>query len=392
MRKIFHTPRFGFLFLIVAIVLKLNCPAFAQTTAFTYQGKLTDSGTPQATYQMQFKLFDAVSNGTQTGATITNPSVAVSSGVFTVNLDFGAAAFDGADRFLEIAVKRNAGDPFTILTPRQKLTSAPYAITSANAFNLGGLAANTYLQIDGDGAGLTNLNADQLTSGTVNDARLSPNVAKLDTNNVFTANGNSFPQITLTGDGQIIAPRLENAAKDPTAATPENAGRIYFNTTTNSVKVSNGLAWIDLSPTSAAPRQIQTFSGVTASSNFNCTAITTAIRTATFTKSSAASRLRITVKDTASAFGTNSFTLFVSVRIDGVLVNNPTALRMSFASNGGNGLFFLTDSFSAVGYADGISAGTHTFTTTYNHTSILGGNFTCFRETEPYLIEVEEIS
>jgi hypothetical protein len=392
MQKIICTNYLRILFLTFIAVITFNGAAFAQTTEFTYQGKLTDSGTPQSTYQMQFKLFDALSGGSQVGFALTKPSVAVSSGVFTVSLDFGAAAFDGTDRFLEIAVKKNAGDPFTVLTPRQKLTSAPYSITSANALKLGGLAANTYLQTDGDGAGLTNLNADQLTAGTVNDARLSPNVAKLDADNVFTGSGNSFPQITLTGDGQIIAPRLENSSTDPVAASAANAGRIYFNTTTNGIKVSNGSAWIDLSAATTAARQIQTFSGATASSNFNCTATTTAIRTATFTKSSAASRLRITFKDTASAFGPNSFTLFVSVRIDGVLISSPTALRMSFASVGGNGLFFLTDSFTGVGYADGVSAGTHTLTTTYSYTSLLGGSFTCFRETEPYLIEIEEIS
>ncbi len=371
------------------VLFFLSTPiAFAQTTAFTYQGKLTDTGTPQANYQMRFELYDELTAGNQIGTTITSPSVAVTQGVFTVPLDFGSAAFDGTDRFLEIAVKRNEGDPFTVLTPRQKLTSAPYSITSANALNLGGMAANTYLQTNGDAAALTNLNADQLLSGTVNDARLSPNIVRLDANNVFTGKVNTLPQVTLSGDGQIIAPRLENSAVEPAPASATNAGRIYFNTTTGSLMVSNGTAWINLS---SASRQIQTFSGVTASSSFNCANTTTAIRSATFTKSSDASRLRITFKDTASAFGPNSFTLFVSVRIDGVLVSSPTALRMSFASSGENGLFFLTTAFAPVGYADGVAAGTHTLTTTYNHTAILGGSFTCFRDTEPYLIEIEEI-
>ena len=134
------------------IIVCASFAAFAQTSEFTYQGKLTDSGTPQATYQMQFKLFNAVSGGSQVGFALTNPSVAVSSGVFTVSLDFGAAAFDGTDRFLEIAVKRNTSDPFTVLTPRQKITSAPYSIksqssdTSTNALNLGGTAANQFIQ------------------------------------------------------------------------------------------------------------------------------------------------------------------------------------------------------------------------------------------------------
>jgi hypothetical protein len=140
---------FGGLMILCAVIA-----ASAQTTEFTYQGKLTDSGTPQAIYQMQFKLFDAASTGSQIGATITNPSVAVSSGVFTVNLDFGAAAFDGADRFLEIAVKRSAGDSFTVLAPRQKITSAPYSIRTLSALQsdlsldsnqLGGIPASGYV-------------------------------------------------------------------------------------------------------------------------------------------------------------------------------------------------------------------------------------------------------
>jgi hypothetical protein len=129
----------------------------AQTTVFTYQGKLTDtSNQPSGTYQMQFKLFDAASGGMQQPQpmpiTITLTNVSVTSGIFTVNLDFGVAAFDGADRFLEIAVKRNAGDSFTILSPRQQFASAPYSIRSLNAGaadnsqRLNGLAANQFVQ------------------------------------------------------------------------------------------------------------------------------------------------------------------------------------------------------------------------------------------------------
>jgi hypothetical protein len=54
--------------------------AFAQGTAFIYQGRLTDAGNPaNGTYEMQFKLFDTltVGTGTQQGTTITNPTVQV---------------------------------------------------------------------------------------------------------------------------------------------------------------------------------------------------------------------------------------------------------------------------------------------------------------------------
>src|SRR4051812_7154643 len=148
----------------LCLVVMWLCPtlAFTQTTSFTYQGRFTDSGTAaNGTYEMQFRLFDASSAGSQIGATITNSAVNVTNGVFTVQLDYGAAAFSGADRYLEIGV-RPAGDsnPYTVLSPRQQLTAAVYAIragsatsadnstTATNATQLGGVAASQYVQMN----------------------------------------------------------------------------------------------------------------------------------------------------------------------------------------------------------------------------------------------------
>ena len=60
-------------------------------------------------------------------------AVSVTNGTFTVSLNFGAAAFPGANRFLEISVRHNSSESFVPLSPRQQLTSNPYAIRSANA-------------------------------------------------------------------------------------------------------------------------------------------------------------------------------------------------------------------------------------------------------------------
>jgi len=132
------------LLLPVAILLTaLSGATLAQTSAFTYQGKLTDTGSPaNGAYDFQFKLFDALSSGTQLGSTLTLNSVTVTSGVFTVNLDFGvcASCFSGADRFLEISVKPNGGGAFTALTPRQQITLTPYAIRSLTATSADGLS------------------------------------------------------------------------------------------------------------------------------------------------------------------------------------------------------------------------------------------------------------
>ena len=109
----------------------------AQGTAFQYQGKLTDAGNPaNGNYDMQFKLFDTqgAGTGTQQGGTITNPIVSVTAGSFSVLLDFGSTVFTGATRYLEIGV-RPAGNvnPYTVLSPRQLITSSPYAIQTIKA-------------------------------------------------------------------------------------------------------------------------------------------------------------------------------------------------------------------------------------------------------------------
>jgi hypothetical protein len=111
----------------------------AQTSTITYQGRLTDSGAPPTgTYDMQFKLYDALTAGSLQGSTstVTKTGVNVTNGIFTVQLDFGASGFPGADRFLDIGVKHPADSTYTPLVPRQQLTSSPYAIHSLAAANL----------------------------------------------------------------------------------------------------------------------------------------------------------------------------------------------------------------------------------------------------------------
>src|SRR5258708_24613395 len=98
------------IFLLLPLIILFSAgTAFAQGTAFTFQGKLGDSGSPvNATIDMQFKLFDAgdPNSSAQIGTTITlnSPLVQVTNGIFTVQLDFGASALPGADRFLEIGI------------------------------------------------------------------------------------------------------------------------------------------------------------------------------------------------------------------------------------------------------------------------------------------------
>jgi hypothetical protein len=109
-------------YFLLALAIMLCCAGIvaAQTTAFTYQGKLSDAGNPaNGQYQLQLKLYDV--NGTQIGATLSDVSVTATQGVFTTQLDFGAGAFPGADRFLEVSVRHNAGEAYTTLNPQAKV-------------------------------------------------------------------------------------------------------------------------------------------------------------------------------------------------------------------------------------------------------------------------------
>jgi hypothetical protein len=103
-------------------------------TAFTYQGKLTDGGTPaNGNYDLRFILYDAVVGGSQVGPILTNAAVLVSGGLFTVPLDFGGGVFTGDARWLEIGVRANGGGNFTTLSQRQPFTPTPYALYASNA-------------------------------------------------------------------------------------------------------------------------------------------------------------------------------------------------------------------------------------------------------------------
>ncbi|MEI6341327.1 MAG: hypothetical protein WCR07_05175 [Verrucomicrobiota bacterium] len=125
---------------------------------FTYQGRLTDGTAPaNGSYDLRFRVFGALSGGTQVGPDVAVSPVSVTNGLFTVSLEFGNGVFTGADRWLEIAA-RTAGDTnaHVVLAPRQPITAVPYAM-----FSFAGT---------GD--------AGALTSGMLPDARLSTNIAR----------------------------------------------------------------------------------------------------------------------------------------------------------------------------------------------------------------------
>ena len=133
MLRAIRALREGRVFLFILVVISAGT-AHGQTTAFTYQGQLSDAGAlANASYDMRFVLFDTVTGGVQIGTNQSVSAVPVKDGVFTVQLDFGVNAFPGANRFVEISVKPASGGNFTTLAPRQQISSSPYAIRTLSA-------------------------------------------------------------------------------------------------------------------------------------------------------------------------------------------------------------------------------------------------------------------
>ena len=123
--KLHFAPRTLHLALCLVLLSTLNATlsTFAQGTAFTYQGRLSSSGTLYSgSAEFQPTLWNAASGGAQLAAN--NPAtltVSVTNGLFVLPLDFGSN-FPGANRWLQLDVRTNAGS-FTSLSPRRSLPS-----------------------------------------------------------------------------------------------------------------------------------------------------------------------------------------------------------------------------------------------------------------------------
>ena len=106
---------------------------------FTYQGRLTDGGSPaNGAYDLRFILYDAESGGAQVGSTVHREDVNLVNGLFTVDLDFGASAFTGDARWMEIAVRPGTSTgTHTVLSPRQGVGPTPYALYAKAAGGFG---------------------------------------------------------------------------------------------------------------------------------------------------------------------------------------------------------------------------------------------------------------
>jgi hypothetical protein len=258
---------------LISLALATSAFAQTATT-FTYQGELRDGGLPaNGSYDVRFRLFDGLASPTQLGSQLCVDNIAVVDGRFAVTLDFGFQ-FSSPGRALELEVRSGAtGDcsnagGFVILAPRQTITSVPAATFSStsvlatnatllnnqpasfysSATNIaagtladarlstnvprlnaastaftGTVAAPTFTgALNGNAATATNAtqlngqsalfyqNAANLNSGLLADARLSPNIPRLDASNIFLGSSNTF-QGTLNARSLVSITNPTNA-------------------------------------------------------------------------------------------------------------------------------------------------------------------------------------
>jgi trimeric autotransporter adhesin len=118
----------------VLLISMCNSIVSAQSTQFSFQGQMQISGAvANGVFDFEFALFGSALGGGQLGSTLTRGGINVANGIFSVSLDFGNQ-FDGSARFLEIRVRQSGGS-FTTLSPRQSVSSSPYAVRSLEAQN-----------------------------------------------------------------------------------------------------------------------------------------------------------------------------------------------------------------------------------------------------------------
>jgi hypothetical protein len=186
---------------LIALLFFFNPSAFAQGTAFTYQGRLNVAGAAaNGLYDFQFQAFDGP-NAVNNAVSLLIPvnAVPVTNGLFTTTIDFGGGVFTGPARWLQINVASNTVSPKVSLSPRQQLTPTPYSIfaaTSATVTN----GAITSAQLANGAVGTAQIQGNAINSGQIASGQVVKTVNGLTDNVTLSAGGN----ITITPSGNTL--------------------------------------------------------------------------------------------------------------------------------------------------------------------------------------------
>jgi hypothetical protein len=85
---------------------------------------------------LKITMWDADTGGSQVGSTNTFNAMQLNDGRFACGLNFGNAAFDGSNRWIQVEFRNPAGSgQYQALSPRDKITATPYALFALNGAN-----------------------------------------------------------------------------------------------------------------------------------------------------------------------------------------------------------------------------------------------------------------
>jgi len=139
-------------------------PAGPATTVYRFQGELSRNGQPlSGPCDFRFSLWSAPVGGAQIGPTINVNNLNIIGGWVSRGLDFSppgnAVAFDGTERFLQIAFRSPAGSgPFTTLS-RQEIKPVPYAVRALGPW----VSSDSVLSYTGGAVGIGSTDPDTFT-------------------------------------------------------------------------------------------------------------------------------------------------------------------------------------------------------------------------------------
>jgi hypothetical protein len=201
---------YGCVAALVALVVTVGGAA-PLGSAFTYQGILSDAGTPaNGQFDLRFVLYDADVGGGQVGSPVLVDDLDVTDGRVTAQLDFGGV-FDGTALWLQVSV-RDGGSTgaYTVLSPRQELTAGPYALHALQAMSadqLAGQVPGYYLEW----TNLTNVPAG-FADGVDDDTTYSPGDGLSLVGDEFSVDGSVvrsdvLGDVTIDGDIRYSSPK-----------------------------------------------------------------------------------------------------------------------------------------------------------------------------------------
>jgi hypothetical protein len=163
-------------------------------TAFTYSGRLKyQNQLANGNFDLQVKLFDAATAGNQVGQTLNVSALSFVNGLFVTSLDFGGGIFDGTAYWLEFAARPSGNGPFTLLSPRQPVNPAPYALFAPTAGLANAAAANSISS--------SSLQNNSVTSSKIASGQVVKSLNGLSDSVSLTAGAN----VTITPNGNALS-------------------------------------------------------------------------------------------------------------------------------------------------------------------------------------------